>query len=484
MTGSVTRIKAIELNRFKNVNHGRIEISNRRRPSSAGIAGIYGQNGSGKTALIDSLDLLKHLMSNREVPGVYADYVTAGANDAWLIYEFEVQGRIGTYEACYECKIRKRTDLDDLNGPDFVMEGDSSLKRVIVFDEVLSFSFVNDEKKIRKTRLIDCTAERTFLPDSKYLALVTGDYDCRINLAAARKLAYNSSKSFIFSNDLLNEIRKKPETERSFDYEAGKELLEALIQFGKAGLFVIPSRQMEKVRYASLPLAIRLNGKATTTSGMIEIPMNRPHVVSQSEYEIISAAFEQMNLVLENVIPGMSIVISDLGSELTMIGKAGKRIEFISRRNGRDIPLKYESDGIKKMLSVLQLLIALYNEKSVTVAIDELDAGIFEYLLGEILRIVSEGAKGQLIFTSHNLRPMETIDKGFIVFTTCNPDNRYIRMTGVKTTNNLRDFYYRDIMLGESNEQIYDAANSAEIAFAFREAGMLNGKEKNSSCNR
>jgi hypothetical protein len=100
-----------------------------------------------------------------------------------------------------------------------------------------------------------------------------------------------------------------------------------------------------------------------------------------------------------------------------------------------------------------------------------MDGGIFEYLLGEILNIISEKGKGQLIFTSHNLRPLETIDKGFIAFTTTNPENRYIRMTNVKGNNNLRDFYYRDIVLGEQSEQVYNPTNNFEIALAFREAG-------------
>ena len=37
--------------------------------------------------------------------------------------------------------------------------------------------------------------------------------------------------------------------------------------------------------------------------------------------------------------------------------------------------------------------------------IDELDSGIYEYLLGECLEVMQDKAKGQLIFTSHNLRP-------------------------------------------------------------------------------
>lgn len=93
-------------------------------------------------------------------------------------------------------------------------------------------------------------------------------------------------------------------------------------------------------------------------------------------------------------------------------------------------PFLYDTnlEGIKKIISILQLFIEIYNFPSITVAIDEIDSGIFEYLLGELMRIISEKGKGQLIFTSHNLRPLETIDRGFIAFTTTNPENRYIEI--------------------------------------------------------
>ncbi len=48
-------------------------------------------------------------------------------------------------------------------------------------------------------------------------------------------------------------------------------------------------------------------------------------------------------------------------------------------------------------------------------------------------------------------------------------------MTKVKDNNNLRDFYFRDIVLGEQNEELYEPTNNAEIAFAFREAGEVSG---------
>lgn len=47
-----------------------------------------------------------------------------------------------------------------------------------------------------------------------------------------------------------------------------------------------------------------------------------------------------------------------------------------------------------KIISVLHLLIAAYNSPSITLAIDELDSGIYEYLLGELLRIMQNPARG------------------------------------------------------------------------------------------
>ena len=205
------------------------------------------------------------------------------------------------------------------------------------------------------------------------------------------------------------------------------------------------------------------------------IPLNSSVTIPQSAFDVVKKVVADMNIVLAQIIPGLTIGIKELGSQLLKNGEQGTKIQLTSKKNSKEIPLKYESEGIKKIISILQLLIVVYNKPSITVAIDELDSGVFEYLLGELLRIISEKGKGQLIFTSHNLRPLETLDRGFVAFTTTNPNSRYLRMSNVKTNNNLRDFYYRDIVLGEQSEPVYDPTNNYEIAFAFREAGELSG---------
>ena len=117
------------------------------------------------------------------------------------------------------------------------------------------------------------------------------------------------------------------------------------------------------------------------------------------------------------MVPGLSVYMRDFGKTVDEDGDAARSVMLMAKRGDTELPLRAESDGIRKIITELSLIIAAYNQPSVTVAIDEFDAGIFEYLLGEILQIIEESGKGQFIFTSHNLRPLEVIDKKFLYFT-------------------------------------------------------------------
>ena len=119
----------------------------------------------------------------------------------------------------------------------------------------------------------------------------------------------------------------------------------------------------------------------------------------------------------------------------------------------------------------------------ICLVVEELDAGIFEYMLGELLDIFNKSAKGQMIFTSHNLRALEMLDKENIIFSTANPENRYIRMKSVRDTNNLHNLYIRSITLGGQDEVIYEETDSLKISRAFRKAGRgIKHERKERNC--
>ena len=59
MNSQFVRIESITIENFKNVRKGVLDFENRRKKYRTSIVGLYGQNGSGKTALIDAIQLLK-----------------------------------------------------------------------------------------------------------------------------------------------------------------------------------------------------------------------------------------------------------------------------------------------------------------------------------------------------------------------------------------------------------------------------------------
>ena len=161
----------------------------------------------------------------------------------------------------------------------------------------------------------------------------------------------------------------------------------------------------------------------------------------------------------------------DHGQTLLKEGEIGRVVELVAKRGDITIPLRCESDGVRKLISTLNLLIMVYNQQSTTVAYDEFDAGVFEYLLGEILQVIQSSGKGQFIFTSHNMRPLEVLNKDYIWFTTTDPDDRYIKLVGLGETNNLRRVYYREIAMHENYDNLYNETKRNMIVSAMRKAG-------------
>ena len=462
MKHNVVRLESIEIRNFKNVKRGSLSFENTRKPYSASILGLYGQNGSGKTALIDALSLLKHLLMGQQIPPKFAECINVDSTQASFCFHFKVRCNAQEPMECavaYSCSIRKDTDESAAN-----MEQAPKWK-VTVFDEVLSASFKSDGQKSRFSPLVNTQTDGVFLPVSKFKALVGGKKSTETDLLVAKKLAAATSRTFVFSRELVTMTRRQCKD------KALLSLYEALIAYGNFELFIIDTTNSGLISINAMPLSFSYEEKGQVSMGSILLQLNGVSLIPESAMTVVRKVIASMNLVLRELIPGLTIEVEELGTQIQENGVRACSIQLMSLKNSKSIPLQYESEGIKKIISILHLLIGVYNRPSMTVAIDELDSGVFEYLLGELLHIIAEKGKGQLIFTSHNLRPLETLDRGFIAFTTTNPENRYIRLTNVKPNNNLRDFYYRDIMLGEQSEPVYEPTNNYDIALAFREAG-------------
>ncbi len=487
MHGVTVRLKSVIIENFKNVKYGKLDFPNNKKGYNSSILGLYGQNGSGKSALIEALGLLKNCLGGWVVPAYYTDFINVDSDRSSFKFVFDIKKGLETaFEVSYSFCLKKEsnnallqnTDSDNSEIPDY---------KSAIFNEILSYSYAkNGSKKTRTAELINtCDNNLVFTPNSKYEMIFGKDQNVKTDLLVLKKYALKNSISFIFSNELLEKLRLifEKNNNQSEVFLRHFFVLEAISGFGRMELFVIDSKSSGIISLNLLPLTFRLEENKGASAGRVGLYLEKSAAIPDKYVKIAERVIKSLNVVLSQIIPGLTITIKNLGKETLQNGENAIRVELLSSRKGIEIPLRNESEGIKKIVSILQLLVVAYNNPSVTVAVDELDAGVFEYMLGELLNIISNGGKGQLIFTSHNLRPLETLDWNFIAFTTTNENNRYIKCESLKRSNNLRSIYYRKIQLGNDGEDLYDSTNNSEIAFAFREAGDKCGQEEDCFSN-
>lgn len=462
------RIKKVVLKDFKSVEYGEIVLNCGRQfvpyNTKSDILGIYGQNGSGKTSFIEALSILQDLMAGAAVPSAYADCVAIGKEFSELEFVFDLQYENGVIrEAAYSfCLSSQKLSDDELHekykdAPDDFEVPDEDCK-VVIFNEKFSLIW---EKASKRQVIIDTSSQESpFVPTTKRKEIAGGGKKTLVSLEVNKQLAYGKSRSFIFMMETLQLFAEHDNKSLFF------QVLIELRLFARSYLFVVDTKSSGFIRLNfALPIY--------TGNGQFMFDVRRPVTIDNRDLDDLREDIGKISSVLTQLVPGLSIGIKEISQTLNKDGDAATIAMLTAYREGKELPLRDESDGVRKIISVLSLIIAAFNERSVTVAIDEFDAGIFEYLLGEILQSMEESGKGQFIFTSHNLRPLEVINKKFLYFTTTNPQNRYIRLKKIATTNNLRDTYFREIILCEQEEEIYNKTKKFKIVAALKKAGGL-----------
>jgi len=458
MNKSIVRLSSLTLKHIKNVKNGTIimPFANDKglKMSGAEVLGIYGQNGSGKTAVIDILYYLQHIMIGESLEQSISDYIDVVEENAEIIAEYKICVDDIIFEVGYQIYL-KRNDTD-----------------IVIDREQLNCAINQDGVRKNKIVFMDYQrddADSVFKPVIRLKELMGNDKSILMDLLVARKMAEKSNCSYIFGENSREIFMNRADAKFSY-YST---IISELFFYALKDLFVIRNTHSGMITAnLVLPMTFRVGTTVKGIKGDFAIPLREPVVLDKLKTELLHYIVEQINKVLYTIIPGMSVDIKDYGKMTLDTGEEGWRMELLSVRDGmKPIPIRMESEGIIKIISILNALILAFGNPSICLAIDELDAGIFEYLLGELLDVFSKSAKGQLIFTSHNLRALEMLPKESIVFSTVNPNNRYIRMKNVKETNNMRSMYIRSITLGGQDEKIYDETDSLKIAKAFRKAG-------------
>lgn len=420
----------------------------------AEILGIYGQNGSGKTAIVDALYFLQKVMVGADLDQSLEDYMTIDSDAAEIFADFNIFMDGIVFEIGYTLSLRREE------------------KEIVINRETLRAAKNENGIRTNKTTFMDYQRNQMdaiFKPQKRLDEILEANKEIKTDLIVARKMAEKSNCSYIFGES-SREIFCR---EYKNGFQQFSVIISSLFEFALKDLFVIRNTHSGVISANFvLPMAFRIENDNIGAKGDFAVPLTEPILVDEERKNLLETIVEQINIVLYTIIPGLQVTIKNYGKQSLDNGEEGWKLELMSKREGmKEIPIRMESEGIIKIISILNALIQAFGNPSICLVIDELDSGIFEYMLGELLDIFKKSAKGQLIFTSHNLRALEMIDKESIMFSTTNPDNRYIHMKNVRESNNLRNMYIRSITLGGQSEQIYEETDSLKIARAFRKAG-------------
>lgn len=448
------RIQSATIRHFRNVSFGEIRFPCNMASDifsmKSDVLGIYGQNGSGKTTFIDVLEVLKCLLSGAPIKDHLENCISKGRNGSELSFEFSVEDDQGyKFRVVYSAQM----GLDYLN------------------ESVKSSVFQSGEWSRMNPIMETCSTDTKVLitPDTKKRELFGKKTQILDELRVTKRLCAKEHRSFLFSNEIF--VLLQEGSGNTLWYH----MLAALRHFAGASLFVVNNRG---AGLSTMETELPVIYWKENSLGQLKLPLDQPAIIPAVDFSIAREVISTINVVLREVIPGLEIELAPLGKEFTEQGGIGIQAQLVRTISNPEtnetiqLPLKYESEGIKKIISILHLFICAYNSPGITLAIDELDSGIYEYLLGELLQIMQKSGLGQLIFTSHNLRPLEMLNSSSIIFTTTNPESRYVRASNIKPSNNLRLRYFRDITLGSDGEELYQETNSIEIAHAMRKMGI------------
>lgn len=468
--GNFFRIQSIELHNFKNVKYGSIGFSNygsQNLDFEKNITAVYGQNGSGKTALIEALLLVKRIIEGRKLRPDMENIIRKGEKAASISVTFFFSNENDTCLATYMISFERIE------------------KGIIISNETISSKEFTNGKWTNNTEVINYSLQRNgFSITPKYLYqnlnskkelaldLLVAQSLCSVENEKTKKI---ESISLLFSNrftELLKRIKTKSHIQKIIGYISNAVNKNILVvcdtDFGgiQENVHAIPIYIKQKYNYP--------NGQEIEAIGAIPIEIYSKTVIPAELIDVYNNFVKQINAVLPSIIPGISVELIDIQQEYNESNQQLLSFSIVTVRDNQRISLKYESAGIKKVLCIISSLIAAFNNPDMCFVVDELDSGLFEYLLGQIITVFKDDAKGQLIFTSHNLHILELLDNKSIIITTWNSDNCYRHLPNVQANNNKRLLYLKQIELSDDEgDIIYNKTNQYEMSYAFKKAYMI-----------
>lgn len=404
---------------------------NKTKTKTNQFISIYGENGSGKTNIVELFKLLQQLIMSRATDVA----MNKVPKEFWKIQE-EMSDQLPT-------EIRQIFELS-LNLKEYRMleeEEPTEIEYGFKINDNDGFYYIKFDDEIIEERLY-------------YMAGKQRAYLFQIN-KENNKFIKNLNKN-IFINEKYNEelidgidkywgkytflsllsFEAIEKNKNYIDNNISKNIMEVInkiwsmtVHVDKGALKIIPD---------SLVKARKLNN---IQKGIVK----KDKLPEIKKYEnVLNIFFTQAYADIKEVKYKINEKEDRIHYELYFYKMIGGKI--------KSIPSKLESDGTRRILNQFDTIIgSLLGE---TVIIDEIDNGIHDVLMKNIIMSIKDEITGQLIITTHNTLLLEILPKEYIYILSTdyngNKTINSIKEYGIKIqkNNNARDLYFKGIFGG------------------------------------
>lgn len=360
------------------------------------IKGIYGMNGSGKSGIVTSVDILKNLLIN---PGYLNNPIVQKNLDAiinkkikelFIEADFIAETGNGTMFFRYEIILSK-----DINGKYVITKEQLSSKKAISKSDIMDINFkvVNGE-----------------------LVSIMGKENDKISHMISAKtvnLLDTSSMSALFYEKIVDSMVTEHETYKNNLLVS----LAALFVFGYK-LYVYMDQSDDHRDFLvnnSFQYHKNLENNNVEIDSLMDnfVEMDRYYldVISFAENYVKKNLYEQFVSKVDKLYEFLHIFKSDLrGIEIDKKENHDIYVcNLIMVYDSYKIHAEFESTGIKKLIKLYAYLSKMV--QGGIVFIDEFDSNLHDVYLCALLEYLMEYGEGQLCFTTHNVGPMDVLKR-------------------------------------------------------------------------
>lgn len=454
------RLQRLVLDNMRNISHGVLDFDD--LPAGGSVTGIYGQNGSGKTTVIDAIGILRALLSGNMLPDTAGDAISVSTGLATLTATLLIGGKQKPSYLEYKVSLRRANP-------------DSTRARVVSESVRIGDDLSRLGREALGHRMEDSETDG-FVSTPVYVwRSIEAVTSVKTVVSRTADRAYMEGRSFLFSRCAALEDR--PDAEFLIDWVVSRvreangvsarsltyinerfdefvRLRKALCDYATNDVFVSTTRRGSYAAYAFIPI-MEEDSAGRNTEFLFDLL--QPNPLTPGQAKRLGQTVESFDRILPTLVPGLHVLLKIGTAPSGKDGEDRVTAELFSRRGDITVPFRCESEGVIRITALLGYLKHAYNDENALVAVDEFDSGVFELLLGDMLYQLADGCAGQLVFTAHNLRALEVLPNGCIRTTVTDPNNRFAIIPRKSSTNNQRRRYLTASELGWSGPDIYDS---------------------------